>query len=150
MDVTRLVVKASNLLRKIPFYYFAFIVILDQKAKVQTNEIKSNLSPFAAEFVPRFAMTFTQPPPVATNGAWNDYCCQSEPTLQASDHPESEDFVALSELREFIDRISVKPNRYESLLPGLTDVMNNWIAEEEIVIESVVNLIVDQVNARYF
>lgn len=117
--------------------------LADPKTKVQTTEVKSNLSPFAAEFVPRFAMTYTAQP-VVTNGAWNDYQPQDEAATNP-ELPEPEDFVALSELRDFIDTISIKPNKFDSHLPYLTDIMNNWIGEDDVVMESVVNTIVDQV-----
>lgn len=60
---------------------------------------------------------------------------------------ETDDFVALNELKDFIDSISSQPAKYETHLPYITDVLNSWMDEDvDYIMECTVNTIVDQVN----
>lgn len=61
------------------------------------------------------------------------------------DDSEADDYVALNELKDFIDTISSNPAEYDHLLPYITDVLNNYVSEDpDIILECVVNNIVDQ------
>lgn len=62
------------------------------------------------------------------------------------DDSEPDDYVALCELKEFIDLISFNPARYEDRVGYITDLLNSWYEEDpDTILECTVNLIVDQV-----
>ncbi|XP_074605606.1 polyadenylate-binding protein-interacting protein 1-like [Brevipalpus obovatus] len=70
------------------------------------------------------------------------------------DDSEPDDYVALCELKEFIDLISFNPARYEDRVGYITDLLNSWYEEDpDTILECTVNLIVDQAildpNFRY-
>jgi hypothetical protein len=129
----------------------------------------SSLNPFARSFVPRFEKKreeFYRTGPIdISNGGGNQWQAPPPPQPEesaTSDGPrreresdlEPDDYVALNELKEFIDTISSQPGRYDSLVGHVTDVLNNWMEEdEEIILLCVVNTIVDQAimdqNFRY-
>ncbi|XP_053202032.1 polyadenylate-binding protein-interacting protein 1-like isoform X2 [Panonychus citri] len=76
-----------------------------------------------------------------------------DPIRRESD-TEVEDYVALSELKEFIDAISSNPAQYDAEINYITEVLNNWITEDpDIIMQCIVNTIVDQgiidTNFRY-
>lgn len=63
------------------------------------------------------------------------------------DDNEPEDYVALCELKEFIDLISYNPASYDKKINFITDVLNSWCTEDpETITECCVNSIVDQVR----
>ena len=102
------------------------------------SSMVSNLSPFAKEFVPRTTISYSSGPPAPNGGTgWRQ--------MPVNDSREFDDFIALSYLREFIDTITIKPNKYDSGINYLTDVLNTYMDEDETVMDSVVNIIVDQV-----
>ncbi|RWS31312.1 Polyadenylate-binding protein-interacting protein 1-like protein [Leptotrombidium deliense] len=131
------------------------------------SNCEQKLNPLASEFIPNFmkalptATTTTTtelyyPPAAVVNGeTWSsDALDFNGDSSEGSKRSEPDDFVALNELKEFIDLISSQPAQYETQLPFLTDVLNNWIEEdEEIIMLCVVNTIVDQAivdqNFRY-
>lgn len=103
------------------------------------NSGDSQLSPYAKEFVPRMpsAMCYSNTP---SNGVrmWSNY------SENDSVNRDFDDFIALSYLREFIDTITIKPNKYDSGIAYLTEVINSYIDEDDSVMQTVVNIIVDQ------
>jgi hypothetical protein len=107
-----------------------------------TSTVESTLSPFAKEFVPRTVMTYPNPPSIP-NGTrmWSNYS-ENETVIPAT--RDFEDFIAISYLREFIDTITIKPNKYDTGIAYLTEVINSYIDEDDSVMETVVNTIVDQ------
>jgi len=112
------------------------------------STVESTLSPFAKEFVPRTTMTYSNAPSIP-NGTrmWSNYS-ENETVIPAT--RDFEDFIALSYLREFIDTITIKPNKYDTGIAYLTEVINSYIDEDDSVMENVVNTIVDQVFVSIF
>ena len=104
--------------------------------------MNSNLSPFAKEFVPRQTMSYSSGPPITNGMNWNQTVHEV--------NPDCDDFIALSYLKEFIDTITIKPNKFESGIAYLTEVLNTYIDEDDSIMDSVVNLIVDQVSTSVF
>ncbi|XP_054161660.1 polyadenylate-binding protein-interacting protein 1-like [Oppia nitens] len=88
-----------------------------------STSFKSQLSPFAVEFVPRM-ITNPMPTPVPRE--------------------DPEDFIAVTYLKEFIDLITIKPNKYDNQITFLTDTINAYIDEDTDVMLMLVNTIVDQ------
>lgn len=120
----------------------------DSKPQQQSSSsvcasIESKLSPFAKEFVPRTTMTYSSTTPIP-NGTrmWSNYS-ENESAVPAT--RDFVDYIALSYLREFIDTITIKPNKYDSGIDYLTEVINSYIDEDDSVMQTVVNTIVDQV-----
>ncbi|XP_015790489.1 polyadenylate-binding protein-interacting protein 1 [Tetranychus urticae] len=143
---------------------------------------KWTLNPEAAEFVPRFtpsqptlssgmgsykplgsggsgtgsSMAGTTGPPSRVSKAYhngNEWSENENEFVRESDS-EVEDYVALSELKDFIDAISSNPAQYDTELNYITEVLNNWITEDpDIIMQCIVNTIVDQgiidTNFRY-
>ena len=101
----------------------------------------SSLSPFAKEFVPRTMTNYPSGPSLTNGMNWN----QSVPGL----NPDCDDFIALSYLKEFIDTITIKPNKFDSGIAYLTEVLNTYIDEDDSIMDSAVNLIVDQVCTQF-
>jgi hypothetical protein len=86
-------------------------------------------------------MTYTPSIPNGTR-MWSNYS-ENETVIPAT--RDFEDFIAISYLREFIDTITIKPNKYDTGIAYLTEVINSYIDEDDSVMETVVNTIVDQV-----
>lgn len=108
------------------------------------NSVDSKLSPYAKEFIPRITntMSYSNTPSIS-NGVrmWSNYS-ENENVIPAT--RDFEDYIALSYLREFIDTITIKPNKYDSGIAYLTEVINSYIDEDDSVMQTVVNTIVDQ------
>ncbi|CAG2103339.1 unnamed protein product [Medioppia subpectinata] len=100
---------------------------------------ESKLSPFAKEFIPRTTMSYAPSGPSASNG-WNPVRADPVPPSER----DFDDFIACTYLREFIDTITIKPNKYDSGIAYLTEVINSYIDEDESVLQTIVNTIVDQ------
>jgi len=88
-------------------------------------------------------MTYSNPPSIP-NGApmWSNYS-ENENVIPVT--RDFDDFIALSYLREFIDTITIKPNKYDTGIAYLTEVINSYIDEDDSVMQTIVNTIVDQV-----
>jgi hypothetical protein len=141
---------------------------LNQLEAERQAVMASNLSPHAPEFVPRFTVDvssaqFAQQPIHPHESAGNAsaafrYAFGGEDSSDYSNDPnvngpppsseedsEGDDYVALNELKDFIDTISSNPAEYDHLLPYITDVLNNYVSEDpDIILECVVNNVVDQ------
>lgn len=107
------------------------------------------MSPFAAEFVPRFV-----PSPKVQQPTYNAPAPNGRDWMKAvesfPDELEPDDYLALSELKEVIDNISSTPSNYEGLVVHITEILNNCVDEDEdIVLQCVVNTIVDQVCFKF-
>ena len=127
--------------------------------------LKSTLSPLACEFVPRFVVNSSaqvnQSSAISaclgSNDSYQNYAYQqNNPTnVMVSelsiDDPEQDDFIALNQLRDFMDTIAENPAEYETLLPQITEVLNHWTSEDpDIILHCVVNNIVDRVCLHMF
>lgn len=135
--------------------------------RIDTNVVSSSkLNPNAAEFIPGASYTssairnnVTTNQPLSINGAANNATHSNGPYFnddhtdepnwerrKLDDDDQPDDYVALCELKEFIDLISYNPASYDKRINHITDALNNWSSEDpETITECCVNSIVDQV-----
>jgi len=130
------------------FFFFR----LSDKKPLSYDVTKSQLSPFAQEFVPRYAIPVVNDNSnnYVINYSWNSYDQttngESYDSSKKENDLEPDDYVALNKLKEFIDTISSEPAQYEDQLDFITATLNLGMEEDaDIIMQCVVNTIVDQV-----
>lgn len=117
------------------------------------NSINSKLSPYAKEFIPR------SQPPKANEVTLSPYAKEFVPSLNYRDpqvEPEEfeiiDDSYPIQELKNFLFQVTLCPEKFDRQLKFLTNVLNQWLTDEEIL-HSIVNIIfeesVHEPNFRY-
>lgn len=130
-----------------------------------SNAAKTSLRVDAPAFVPRQPLTVPMPDIVPAdpipyfsdthqqldNGVGSGPVMWPDPDIGDL---ESDDFLALAELKEFIDQVSSTPHLYDVYIENLTELLNSGLDEDEdVVLQCITNTIVDQAiidqNFRY-